>query len=406
MKKLLSILGSVAFMATSISTVVACGNTEKTEEENKPETPNPEGENSKDLKDLIKVDKFIAGNKLSDGTIDPSIAIGDEGFKITEAGIVDSMNNINKTNIDINSIQLNKLTSGINGIGDIYKIIAKEGMGYKGEVNVVLNKGVDPNLFFANKDIGNIYVYQGAFNKIDDVLKHEKNKKSILAMAVENLGSANKDFEYLRSNLLQGENMLNPNAKVIIDNAVATKTGVTLNKFPTMNNIFIQRDKIEIKYSLKKDERITFYEALPESKTIDAPKDLLENESFEGSKKLKDLVYSKLSDKFKTKIDIKKFEEFTRIKYKVKKSSNESSLVTKIDILPGYEDLYGHDGGSFNSYIVTDKLVGYGTNGGNLGEYEEGGKLDIKYTTGMGFVEMAGAMKGDFYQGHAIFEEK
>ncbi|AKX34720.1 hypothetical protein SLITO_v1c11090 [Spiroplasma litorale] len=493
MKKLLSILGSVTFMATSISTVVACGDKTEPEDGNSAaggeegkkgfvldtksiegnpgdrkiiliknyselsndELPNsykcsedgyldvtfdysnkqilvdlkkPTTNNIKltisssanytadidvkvnnvkiDISKVVKINTFIAGNKLSDGTIDPSIAIGDEGFKITEAGIVDSMNNINKLSLDIKGLDIKLQYSGDNGIGARYEISGKENSDYTGKVIVNLNKGVDPNLFFANKNIGNIFVYEGAFNKIDDVLKHEKNKKSIISMAIENLGATNKDFEYLRGNLLQGKDMFNPNAKVIIDNAVATKTGVTLNKFPTMNPIFVDKGKIELTYNLVKEDRITLYEALPSDKLIEAPKDLLENESIENSKKLKDVVYDKLTDEFKNKISQSYFESFTKVRYKIRKSKEDATKVTKIDVLPGSNDLYGHDGGSFNSYIVTDSTVGIGTQGGNLGEYEEDGKLDIKYTTGMGFFEYSGGLKGDFHQGHDIFKEK
>ncbi|AKU79614.1 hypothetical protein [Spiroplasma turonicum] len=355
------------------------------------------------LNKVVKVKQFIAGNKLDDGTIDASIAVGSEGFKITNKSIIDSLNNVNQASIDINQVDIEQKNAGENGIGAAYEIKAKkESENLTGSVTVTLNKGINVNDFFVNKDLGNIFLYKGAYSQLENVLKDEKDKTSIISMAVENLGAANKDFEYLRGNLLFFAKGITTNAQLMIEGATPSNKGIVFNNIPDMK-IFKPSQTLKLSYNIVEEIRMTLFEALPESK-IKVSKELYETQTYEKSLELKKLVYSNLSESFKKTISEEHFISFTRIKYNVQKSNNEKQLVTKIDVLPGSNIFYGHDGGSFNSYIVTDKSLEGFTNGGDLSKYEEGKKLAEKYSQGMGFYNMFLAMQGNFCQGHDIFE--
>ncbi|ASP28421.1 hypothetical protein SCORR_v1c06490 [Spiroplasma corruscae] len=357
-----------------------------------------------DLTKDVKVRQFIAGNKLDDGSIDTTQTIGQKGYIINNISIIDSLNNINGLALDINQLNIINVSPGDDGVGAIYNISAKDDAPYTGKVTITLNQNVDPLLFFANKDLGNMYIYKGAFNKINDVIKDEKDKKSIASIAFENLGATNKDLEYLKNTLLQFSEGITTYAQELLNTADLKESSISF-KVPTMGNIFKPNNTINLNFKYVEDNRATLYDnLLSENKKIKVSKDLLESNTTEKALELKKLTYKNLNESFKNKVNETEFINYTKIKYASLDNKESRKKVTKIDILPGSNLMYGHDGGAFNSYIESDAIAGNFTHSGKLSNYEENKKLDIKYTIGMGWFEIPAAMSGEFYQGYDIYE--
>ncbi|ASP28422.1 hypothetical protein SCORR_v1c06500 [Spiroplasma corruscae] len=398
MKKLLTILAysNLSIMMVS-QAVVSCGTTAKEPEEEK--------NTNIDLSKDVKIKQFIAGNKLDDGSIDTTQTIGQKGYIINDKSIIDSLNNINGLSLDINQVDITNAKPSVDdGVGAIYNITPKENSSYTGKVTITLNQNIDPQLFFANKDLGNIYVYKGAFNKINDVIKDEKDKKSIAGIAFENLGAVNKDLEYLKNTLLQFSEGITTYAQELLNTADLKIDSISF-KVPTMGNIFKPNSILNLKYNFTEENRATLYDnLLSESKKIKVSKGLLETKTEDKALELKKVTYNNLNESFKSRVNETEFINFTKIKYNSLDNKESRKKVTKIDILPGSNLIYGHDGGSFNSYIESDSVAEKFTHSGKLSNYENDKQLDIKYTIGMGWFEIPASMSGEFYQGYDIYE--
>ena len=357
------------------------------------------------IEEAIDLDKedyitnVMAGNMNEYGIIDPSIAIGDKGFTISKNSVLTSFNVMNGVNILESDVEITAVDAGSNGIGALYSIAAKtNSQNVKGEVLLTLNQGIDPNEYFRNKNLGQIRLFEGALNKLNDVL-NSKDEISLGAVVFEIVGDRNKQLEYAKANFTKN---LGAAGQAIMKNAVTTATTFQITNMPDLDGIFIKDQNIEFTFRFTKEDRIIFYEGLPENKMVNIEKSLEQDRSAAGQLALRTKVYEQLNTEFKAKISLEHFLQFSKVIYDSKKSKQDSTKVTKIDILPGSPLLYGHDGAAFIGYINNPGGLAGASGGGNLEKYEDSKTFETKYTTGMGWFEMVAAMSGNFYQGHVV----
>lgn len=357
------------------------------------------------IEEAIDLDKedyitnVMAGNMNEYGIIDPSIAIGDKGFTISKNSVLTSFNVMNGVNILESDVEITAVDAGSNGIGALYSIAAKtNSQNVKGEVLLTLNQGIDPNEYFRNKNLGQIRLFEGALNKLNDVL-NSKDEISLGAVVFEIVGDRNKQLEYAKANFTKN---LGAAGQAIMKNAVTTATTFQITNMPDLDGIFIKDQNIEFTFRFTKEDRITFYEGLPENKMVNIEKSLEQDRSAAGQLALLTKVYEQLNTEFKAKISLEHFLQFSKVIYDSKKSKQDSTKVTKIDILPGSPLLYAHDGAAFIGYINNPGGLAGASGGGNLEKYEDSKTFETKYTTGMGWFEMVAAMSGNFYQGHVV----
>lgn len=348
----------------------------------------------------------IAAGNMTNGYIDPSIAIGAEGFEITNESIVDSFNLMNKTNFEINDFVINKIDNGNNGIGAIYTIEGSESDSkIVGETELTLNKDLDPKLYFANTNLGEIRLFKGAYDNLENIMNDSKNNKykfSLAGIIFENVGAQNKQLEYLKANLVSGGT--NPAGKQIMANSEVSTTTFKINNFPDLGGLFLKEQNVEFTFKFVIEDRITFYEALLENKRLQLEVGLIQNKSKSAQKEAKKAIYNQLSDEFKNKIKPEEFVEFTNLIFDKKSASSKEIVDVKVDVLPGSDKLYGHDGGAWIGYISATGFAAIGTGSGNLEDFESNKKLEDKYTKGMGTFSIGGALSGEFYQGHEVVD--
>lgn len=342
----------------------------------------------------------IAAGNMTNGTIDPTIAVGSKGFEITNEAIINGFNTMNGINISADELIIERESDGNNGIGALVNLRAKEGSTVvKGEVSLTLNQNIDPNDYFANKNLGEIRLFKGAYNKLDEVL-NSSDAISLGAIVFEQVGAKNTQLEYVKANFIQN---LGAAGKEIMKNAVTTATTFQITNMPTLKGIFKENINVEFTYKFVEEDRITLFEALPETKRLNVNFDDLENKAKFAQKEAKTYIYNQLSEEFKNKISLTHFIEFTNLIFNTKDEIGNDVYV-KLDVLPGSDLLYGHDGAAFIGYINNPGGLAGASGGGNLEKYEDSKKLDDKYTTGMGYFDTIAAMGGNFYQGHAILD--
>ncbi|AHI52496.1 lipoprotein [Spiroplasma culicicola] len=364
-----------------------------------------------DLSQGEYIKNIIAGNMDEYGNIDSSIAVGDKGFQITEKSVLTSFNVMNGVNISADDVVIeSEEGSGDNGIGATYYISSNgNSENIIGEIELTLNQGIDPNEYFRNKNLGEIRLFEGAFNKLNEVL-NSKDVISLGAMVFEVVGDRNKQLEYVKANFVKN---MGAAGQAIMKNAVTTATTFQITNMPDLGGIFVKDQNIEFTFKFVKEDRITFYEGLPENKMINIePGSSYETDRTpEGQIALKTYVYNSLNSNFKEKITLDHFLRFSKVLYDQQWVKSIDWLgfptfyegtYTKIDILPGSPLLYGHDGAAYIGYINNPGGLAGASGGGNLEKYEESGSLDIKYTAGMGAFTTTGSMSGNFYQGHPV----
>ncbi|AUB32058.1 hypothetical protein [Spiroplasma floricola] len=341
----------------------------------------------------------MAGN-MTNGLIDSSIAIGDEGFKVTEESVLASFNEINGLNLLLNDLNIEIIEgTGNNGIGAQCIIAAKEGnQNVKGETTLILNQNIDPVKYFVNTNLGEIRLFKGSFNQLDKVLANSKDSISLAAIIFEQVGAKNKQLEYIKNNLVKD---LGAPGKELMSKSTVSATTFKINGMPDLKGIFKANSVIEFTQKFVQEDRITIYESLPENKKVNISAQNLVDKSKSGQKNAKTEVYNQLSQEFKSKISLSHFIEFTNIIFNTK-DDNGKYLDFKFDVLPGSDILYGHDGAAFQSYISPGFWAGIGTGAGNLAKYEENKKFEERHSKGMGYFDMTAATKGNFYQGHDI----
>ncbi|WP_339020695.1 hypothetical protein [Spiroplasma endosymbiont of Atherix ibis] len=353
-----------------------------------------------DLADERLVLNLMAGN-MTDGTIDSSVAIGDEGYQITKESVLSSFNEINGLNLSLDDLTIDVLEDENHGIAAFYKLSAKKtSQIVKGETTLVLNQNIDPIKYFVNTNLGEIRLFKGAFNQIDKVLSSSKDRTSLAAIIFEQIGAKNKQLEYIKNNLVKS---LGAAGKEIMSKSTVSATTFKINGIPDIKGIFKADTVIEFTQKFIQEDRITVYESLPENKKVRVSAQNLVNKSKNNQKNAKVEIYNQLSQDFKNQISLSHFIEFTNIIFNTKDDNGEF-VDFKFDVLPGSDKMYGHDGAAFKTYISCSSLgISISTGAGDLAKYEENKKFDEKYSKGMGYFSLfGGAMSGNFYQGHDI----
>ncbi|ALD66802.1 lipoprotein [Spiroplasma cantharicola] len=351
----------------------------------------------------------IAAGNMVNGLIDSSIAVGKEGFTITDEAIISGFNAMNNSNISKDELEIDRegegTTEGNNGIGTSVIIRAKENSQVvEGETLLILNQNIDPNEYFANKNLGEIRLFEGAYNKLAEVL-NSKDVISLGAIIFEQVGAKNTQLEYIKANFIQN---LGEAGKAIMQNAKTTATTFQITNMPTLGGIFKEGINVEFTYKFVPEDRITLFEALPENKKVFVDVDKLMDKSKFAQKAAKEQIYNQLSQNFKTEISLNHFIEFTNIIFDTYEVITPGIISTsipvdfKFDVLPGSDKLYAHDGAAWNGYINASGLAEVATSGGNLEKYEDNKKFEEKYTAGMGGFTVGGSTSGNFYQGHNI----
>ncbi|WP_339030182.1 lipoprotein [Spiroplasma endosymbiont of Cantharis nigra] len=353
----------------------------------------------------------IAAGNMHNGLIDSSIAVGKEGFTITDEAIINGFNTMNNSNIDQQELEIDRegegTTEGNNGIGTSVIIRAKANSEVvEGETLLLLNQNIDPNEYFANKNLGEIRLFAGAYNRLPEVLE-SKDVISLGAIIFEQVGAKNTQLEYVKANFIQN---LGEAGKAIMQNAKTTATTFQITNMPTLGGIFKEGIDVEFTYKFVLEDRITLFESLPENKKVLVDADKLTDKSKSAQRGAKEQIYNQLSEKFKNEISLNHFIEFTNIIFDTYEVITPGIISTsipvdfKFDVLPGSDKLYAHDGAAWNGYINASGVAGTATGGGNLEKYEDNKKFDEKYTAGMGGFTLGGSTSGNFYQGHNIME--
>ncbi|WP_338984859.1 lipoprotein [Spiroplasma endosymbiont of Diplazon laetatorius] len=344
----------------------------------------------------------MAGN-MTDGYIDPNIAIGDDGFQITEESVINGFSEMNGVKLNAEDLKIEEIDSGNNGIGALYQISASENSKtVKGSNLVTLNQGIDPSDYFVNRDLGEIRLFKGAFNSLQDVLNKKDDSMSLAAIIFEQIGAKNKQLEYIKNNLVKN---LGAGGKEIMSKSTVSATTFKINGMPELGGIFKPNVKVEFTQKIVQEDRITLFEALPSNGKVEIDVHNFDDKTKVGQIKAKTEVYNQLTQEFKNKVSLSHFIEFTNIIFNTK-DANQKPIDFKFDVLPGSDILYGHDGAAFQGYICAKGMVAIGTGSGDLSKYEENKKLEEKYSSGMGYFTIGGSTSGNFYQGHDIIQVK
>lgn len=354
---------------------------------------------------LVKITNILAGNYENE-QIDLNITIGNDGFKISNQSIINNFNEANNLKISLEDVEIIEIEEGNNGINAIYKIAAKPNSQFvKNHVILVLNRDVDPNEIFKNTNLGEIRLFEGAYNNLHEIFQPE-NKKfqiSLAALIFENIGDKNKILKYIKNNLIADNGLA---GRQIMAKSEISYSTFKIKEFPTLNGIFKSDKSLDFTFKFVKEDRITLTEGLPEDGKLHISKSLKNDKSFLGKKAIKKEIYYQLNELFKNKITEEVFINYTDIIYENKYLSLlfDTEELVKLDVLPGSNLIYGHDGAAFHSYINCENtVIATFTGAGALSYWEPNHNFELKYKSGMGYlIANFPPINGNFFQGYDI----
>ncbi|ARU92216.1 hypothetical protein SCLARK_001763 [Spiroplasma clarkii] len=284
-----------------------------------------------DLENDNFVTNILAGN-MNNQLIDPTIAIGKPQTVVSDESVLDSFNLMNNLNLSPQDVTI-KQNGGTNGIGKIVTLAAQSNAkNIKGTMSLVLNQDVDVNDLFINKNIGDVKLTKGTFERLQEVMADPDGRTALASMIFENIGARNKIFEYLKTNVLT-----DPSAAFKILGGNMQISSYTINEFPSFCILTSTKPLVfNLRFSL--EDRLSFRDAVKDITVThkitkaDYEAALTNRQAAQTAVKI---IYQNLNEDFKKTVSLEHFTEYARF------IDNED--FPGLSIIPGSNILYGHD---------------------------------------------------------------